>query len=481
MTDEANSDRENKDAEDSEYEGMLIDFSNLLGDETEETSAPSVDYNGMALSGLLGEDVTIDTQVDKPPETVQEEEEDYSDFLKDLGDFANDDSSEPEAVIPVLDIADTASGDDAVGADGEMDILDEILDSDMAVPADYAEQNAATITAEPEPPMSDSVDAEPAAPEAEEETFSFDDITLDMDEPSPEAAETPEEQEPYVISLEDITDEPDADAEEQPQAVQGSDEVTGTFEPVALDTNSAEEEPEESADGYGGLEMIVDEDDIAAVPAEEDSFLGTAMVIDDVDSSSGDGYASILDELGGDSVPQQEEESGEMDFLTLDEEDVSASGDGDELSFIGMDSDESVDSADGEFSAPADEETEDDSDFLEFDLGIDDEDTGTDSSDEEQAVVVPSADADEDDDFLGLSDDDSGGEKKSDDFEIDTGTYSEVLFEGIDMDFDDQALVVTRAELLLAQNKKDEALALYKQLAEKGETFWVSKRIEELS
>ena len=478
MTDETNSDRENQEAEDTGYEGMLSDFPNVLEDDKEETSEAPVDYNGMALSGILGEDVTVDAQEKQPPETVQEE--DYSDFLKDLGDFDSDDSLVPEIEVPDINSVDTVSDDISPINSEAMEIPDGIMDSDMVVPDDNDELNAVTVAPVPEPPPSDSGDAEPVVSEVEEEVIAIDDTLFD-NEPGPETIEASEEAEPDVIALEDILGEPDEIAVEQPQVVQGSDETTGSFEPIAVDTNSAEDEPEDTANGFVGLEMIADEDDTAAEPVTEDSFSGTEMVIDDTDTLPGDGYASLLDELGDDSAPQEAEESGEMDFLELDDEDSLEDADGDELSFIGMDSDETEDSAEGEVSAPAEDETEEDSDFLEFDLDIDDEDTGAESTEEEQAVVVPSADTDEDDDFLGLSDDAGGGEKKSDDFDVDTGTFSEVLFEGIDMDFDDQALVVTRAELLLAQNKRDEALALYKQLADTGATHWVTKRIEELS
>lgn len=58
----------------------------------------------------------------------------------------------------------------------------------------------------------------------------------------------------------------------------------------------------------------------------------------------------------------------------------------------------------------------------------------------------------------------------------------EVLFEGVEMSFEDQTDDVTLAELLLAQGKKKEAAELFQQISRnKGTTFWVAKRLRALS
>ncbi len=58
----------------------------------------------------------------------------------------------------------------------------------------------------------------------------------------------------------------------------------------------------------------------------------------------------------------------------------------------------------------------------------------------------------------------------------------EVLFEGVEMSFEDQTDDVTLAELLLAQGKKKEAVDLFQRVSQnKGTTFWVAKRLRALA
>jgi hypothetical protein len=62
------------------------------------------------------------------------------------------------------------------------------------------------------------------------------------------------------------------------------------------------------------------------------------------------------------------------------------------------------------------------------------------------------------------------------------GERMEVLFEGVEMDFNDQSDNVTLAELLLAQGKKKEANDIYQKVSQqKGTTFWVAKRLRSLT
>lgn len=59
---------------------------------------------------------------------------------------------------------------------------------------------------------------------------------------------------------------------------------------------------------------------------------------------------------------------------------------------------------------------------------------------------------------------------------------TEVIFEGVEMDFDEQIADVTLAELLLAQGKKKEAADLFMEVSKrKGITHWVAKRIRLLA
>jgi len=82
----------------------------------------------------------------------------------------------------------------------------------------------------------------------------------------------------------------------------------------------------------------------------------------------------------------------------------------------------------------------------------------------------------DEDDFLGLGSI-SGGGGEGDRF----GATTEILFEGIEMDFDEQISKVTLAEVLLAQGKEEEASGLFREVSSrKGVTHWVSKRLSEL-
>ena len=86
---------------------------------------------------------------------------------------------------------------------------------------------------------------------------------------------------------------------------------------------------------------------------------------------------------------------------------------------------------------------------------------------------MASPDAGEED-FLGLSGigSESGGSAGG------AGSATEVLFEGVEMNFDEQIALVTHAEILLAQKKTEEATELLRRVVEgKGETHWVAKRL----
>lgn len=59
---------------------------------------------------------------------------------------------------------------------------------------------------------------------------------------------------------------------------------------------------------------------------------------------------------------------------------------------------------------------------------------------------------------------------------------TEVLYEGVEMNFEDQTADVTLAELLLAQGKREEAADIFKRVSRnKGVTSWVAKRLRYLS
>ena len=58
----------------------------------------------------------------------------------------------------------------------------------------------------------------------------------------------------------------------------------------------------------------------------------------------------------------------------------------------------------------------------------------------------------------------------------------EVLFEGVEMNFEDQTDEVTLAELLLSQGEKTKAADIFQYVSQnKGTTFWVAKRLRSLA
>ncbi len=84
-------------------------------------------------------------------------------------------------------------------------------------------------------------------------------------------------------------------------------------------------------------------------------------------------------------------------------------------------------------------------------------------------------------DFLGLSSLGAAPEQKREETKKTRGK-TETLYDGVEMDFDEQIAVVTLAELLFAQGKKKEAGELFVELSKKkGVTSWVAKRLRALT
>ncbi len=93
---------------------------------------------------------------------------------------------------------------------------------------------------------------------------------------------------------------------------------------------------------------------------------------------------------------------------------------------------------------------------------------------EETTVSAEEQGKEPEEDFLGLG----GITAETGSSEKLQGIVAEVLFEGIEMNFDEQVNNITLAELLLAQGKKQEATELYRYVSEhKGTTHWVAKRL----
>ena len=291
-----------------------------------------------------------------------------------------------------------------------------------------------------------------------------DDVSHDDRKERPLEPETVDETEDYASFLKDFD-------------VLGSEE---TLEPGKV-TESADEEVIESAaeEVASSDEDSVDIDlDFSSLTLEEgEDVAGSDVAIVESEAGADEGYAAILGELDGDSKSSDAEEPVEGDVLTLDDEEPG------ELSFAGLDTaDESVsDQDETTVESVADDMGEPEGE-VNLDLGLGDTDVEAPEADEEPAIIIPSSEEEEEEDFLGLTDSGGKEQEKPDFLDVDTGVSADVLFEGVEMDFDEQALMVTRAELLLAQKKKDEAARLFKEVAEKkGKTFWVEKRLQQLS
>lgn len=96
------------------------------------------------------------------------------------------------------------------------------------------------------------------------------------------------------------------------------------------------------------------------------------------------------------------------------------------------------------------------------------------ASDEDPPVAPVAENTDDEDDFLGLCGVTGGaGEDMAE---------VEVLFEGVEMSFDEHVSKVTLAEVLLSQGKEEEADTLFKDVADnKGLTHWVAGRLDVVS
>ncbi len=100
MSKKNKSDPENlNDDEGTGLDGLLSDFANILGDDDESSENQEIDHDGMALSEILGEDVSQNAREKQQfePEIV-DEDEDYASFLMDFGELESKETSETEPV-----------------------------------------------------------------------------------------------------------------------------------------------------------------------------------------------------------------------------------------------------------------------------------------------------------------------------------------------------------------------------------------------
>ena len=488
MAKDENPDKKKKKSEEvADYESLLDDFTTIFDDSGEESGDSKVDHDGLALSELLGEDVTMTIEPVKDEESESGSEEDISEFTQeleglDLEEFTESDEAgktDEKEEITVEDntnetltsehgideLTDSYGGGDLTVEKPEEEAAavddDSITQEIEALGFDDLPEtvNADETMKEEEPAVADSADVQ----ELENLDFGeISDIDVTFKEPEEETAAVDESgvtQEIEALGFDDLAEAvtPDEASEDEASAVvesADSQEPEGLdFESIAdLDVSAEEVKEEEFSIDNGKEDTSID------IIAEEPS--AAEMILDKEVTDSDSDYASILDQLDGGKAEEEEtldvSDAGELNILEDD--------DTDELSFADIEEPKVEESSEGE--------TSEDSVFMDLDLDLDD-DAEDFIAEEESAVSVASPDAGEDD-FLGLSgvSGEGGGTTGG------VSSATEVLFEGVEMDFEEQISLVTHAEILLAQKRTGEAAELLQRVAEgKGETHWVAKRL----
>lgn len=269
--------------------------------------------------------------------------------------------------------------------------------------------------------------------------------------------------------------------------------ITGEFTMDEIDLDlSVAPEPDSGGGTSGRGKEITGEfpavaDDDAREAVEIDDMLSEEKSVESAGEETVNGeYAHILADFGG----EPDETAG--DDASLDEDAASLVMDGADIG-IGEDdhdrsgtysdalagfTDEPESAADSDDAVTGDEDEETDG-GLDFESDFSGDDLFSGDEDEELTAAAPPAPVQseakaDDDDFLGLGGMSSEGGGDEGRF----GGTTEVLSEGVEMDFDDQIGKVTLAEVLLSQGKHDDALKLYLEIEKKkGVTPWVTERL----
>lgn len=283
-----------------------------------------------------------------------------------------------------------------------------------------------------------------------------------------------------------------SDMDDQALAELLRDEVE---EPAAQkDADSSDTSLKEDTDlemEFEKLELISISEELEADTVTAQSCTGEKLEMDDIEEDSAEpdikkqefvfeedqgGYASLLSQLENEEKPEESAESKEgkpeTDLTDLELEKLAGLDFG-ELS----DKDEYNREADRKAALSVrdsrrlpslDDETADEPAIMDAEA----DKKASAAVIDEQEKPAPEMD------FLGLSGIQSKPEKSG----KPVLSRTEVLFEGVEMDFDEQVDAVTHAELLLAQGKRKEAAEAFQRLSEtKGVTHWVSKRLSMFS
>lgn len=332
----------------------------------------------------------------------------------------------------------------------------------------------------------------------QEEDFDLDQLINDFSDPDDNDKD---EDSLEPLPLDDLLDEDVEEPEEEERITEldeesGGDYATLAREFVNLDIPVDEDEDEKDnsdsvIDLYDTIEDNAEDEDVhidlnlsditantsefeaLQYSGEEDGATGLHVeMIDDMDTDENETVSDVptpdepvqafaSDEQDDHQEEEEMEEPTGSDGVTLEGslEDI-------ELEDYASESD----GGGGESSFSAMAEADDDGIIdLDLDFGDDDEPVTSDP--------IPEAREDEEastSDFLGLS--------SLSLFSSGASAESEVMFNGVEMDFEDQVRSVTRAEILLAVGKKDDAVTLFREISgKKGETNWVAKRLRMLA
>ncbi len=446
------------------YEDLLDGFAF-----EQKADEPRTDLDGLALAELLGDEGGAATPDESENVPDSEGIEDYSDLARQFETLDLNALDTVTAEEPDIRIAEESPSEleaaEGISFDGSLKLgEDELADgSEYASLLDsIGAETKDSRAAEPEEfslddlhleEMPESVEAVPVTEDTE--TFDFAGFSLDDFKSPNETAFAPEEEQPVSESVlpddlkfektaEKAPDLEDLNLVEISESAAGLEDLKWNVMPeesadVAVDAA----ESEDMVDVAGGITTLVDVETEAGEELPEEaagvSDAGYAAALSDM---FGDGKSTVADdEPGIFDTGTRDDSSGEALFETdRAEEELSIS------SLLG---------------------------------GAAEEEAVTGKTAELKASEEPAPEPELD--FLGLSSIGAAPAEKKEEKKK-ARAKTEALYEGVEMDFDEQIADVTLAELLLAQGKKKEATDLFVGLSKKkGVTSWVAKRLRALA
>ena len=470
--------KENNENDGFDYNDLLKDISGENESSDEDTIQSGENLDSIALSELLGDEDDKKGSKYGGGHRIQDEED--VDILSDIFDKLDDDarkSVKEESLYSEEFDQPEGQKEEESPYEHLLDKTGEILYEDLETESgDYASivsklegSGDSEKVEEPESnisgtPLSDSIDSDFLGEAAVDSiTAGFDAVKDDsgVERFSSEDDESKDETiELSVLSELDISEKSQKPAPDQ----------------------AAKKEPEISDE-----DLELSEEQNIEETSSEPEFFETRFIPDEsLEKETGD-YASILNELeesrASEAADETESYINEMSMAANDDFDIT-DDDSPEDIFQGFDAkDQESDKESfliGEEEAKTEKEEQTllpDSDFMDEDMEL----TSDISEVEEVETGVSDKMKSEEagDDFLGLGKISGVAGASAASLEGRWGGTFEVLFDGVEMDFDDQIAKVTLAELFLAQGKKQEAKKLFSEVSSrKGTTYWVAKRLD---